>query len=228
MMVKDNSIKILLSYVAGVILLNIILAVYIMIFDGYGYFESAMSNLLFYSLFLILAIWLGFDYIKSQIKDFQKRSKSVLLYIGIGIGTIFGASMLVGLIYTLLDFTDQANNQEVWESIIASGTFGMVSTVVISVLFAPIVEEFVFRYGGFGLIKRFNLPEKVYPIVVIVSTSLMFGLIHILGDNPLQGLFYSALGAVLGFFYYKSNNIFVPIAIHMIWNTIGVLTMVYA
>lgn len=227
-MIKDNSVKILFSYVIGMILMNLVIVAYVFFVGPYTTIVGAVSNLTFYVIFLVLAIYLGYGYLKSQYDDFLKRPKSILFHIGIGIGTIFGASMVVGLIYTLINFTDQAENQGTWETIIASGTFGMISTVVISVFLAPIIEEIVFRYGGFGLIKRFNLPEKIYPFVVIITTSIMFGLIHILGDNPLQGLFYSSLGAVLGYFYYKSNNLIVPIVIHMIWNFIGVLAMVLA
>ena len=104
----------------------------------------------------------------------------------------------------------------------------MISTVGISILLAPIVEEMVFRYAAFNIVKKFNIPKKVYPWVVIITTSLFFGLIHVFGDEPLQILFYAALGVVLGFFYYKSNNIIVPIVIHLIWNTIGIITMIIA
>lgn len=191
-----------------------------------SYTESAGMNLLFYVAMFAVITLLSLTYLKHQFRDFFGQWKKYSLQILIGIGAIFGASIAVSMIFSLIDFTEVAENQQQWLDILASGPFGVFATVTSSVLLAPIVEEIVFRYAGFELVKKFNVNKKVYPYVVIMITSLMFGAIHIFGDNPLQALFYCSLGAVLGFFYYKSDNIIVPISIHLLWNLFGVMTMI--
>lgn len=229
-MAKNNSIKIILTYVIGYFLLNIAVLAYLLTSGKtqLEIFEGALANFLFYLTMGVLTIHLGYSYLKEQLHDAKQRWKTLLFNVLLGFGLIFGTSMLVSIIYTLIDFTQPAQNQSAWEEIISSGTFGVIATVASSVLFAPIVEELVFRYAGFSILRKFNISEKAYPYVAVIVTSFLFGFIHVMGDNLLQILFYSGLGAVLGFTYYRSKNILVPIAVHMIWNLMGVLTMILA
>ncbi len=227
-MVKDNSSKILFSYVIGYFLLNIGAITYILIFNRFGTLENAAINLLFYLFMAVVVLRLSKSYLKSQLANIKRDWKSLLFYIFIGVGMIFAASILVSIIYGLIDFNETSDNQDAWNTLIDSGTFGVVATILSSIVFAPIVEEIVFRYAGFGVLKIAFRDFKYLPLLQIVITSLAFGLVHVLSDNILQILFYSGLGAVLGYIYYKSKNIFVPITIHLLWNLFGVLYMILA
>jgi membrane protease YdiL (CAAX protease family) len=102
--------------------------------------------------------------------------------------------------------------------------WGIIGTIfMFAVFLAPLVEEMVFRMAAFQLF--FHI-EGIKPWKVIMLSSLAFGLIHVIGTFDFVQLpYYAGLGAVLGFFYYRSKNIAVPIVIHMLLNALVTITM---
>lgn len=95
---------------------------------------------------------------------------------------------------------------------------GMATSVVgaLSIgVIGPIVEEYVFRESIIGYMVR----RKVNPWVAIISSSLVFGLIH---GNPAQIPFAIAMGVLLGMLYYKTGNIIICSILHIINNSIAV------
>ena len=91
-------------------------------------------------------------------------------------------------------------------------------------LIAPIMEEIVFRKS----IKKI-IPTKY---LFIIISGLLFGSMHVLGlvENPFDYLYilpYSIPGFVLAYTYEKSNNIFVPIAIHFFHNTVLLIIQIF-
>lgn len=86
---------------------------------------------------------------------------------------------------------------------------------------APIFEELVFRRSLYGFIKKKYL--------FIVLSGFIFGLLHVLGTSltPLEYLYiipYGAMGSCFAYLLTKTKNITLPISIHMIHNTILVVT----
>lgn len=82
---------------------------------------------------------------------------------------------------------------------------------------APIFEEMVFRRSLYGLIK--------FKWLFILVSGLGFGLLHVLGsyNTPLDFLYvipYGSMGCAFAYLLTKTNNITLPIIIHMIHNTI--------
>lgn len=89
---------------------------------------------------------------------------------------------------------------------------------------APILEEMVFRRSLRGFIK--------FKWLFILVSGLGFGLLHVLGSysNPLDFLYvvpYGAMGCAFAYLYSKSDNIVLPIAVHMLHNTILVLVQIF-
>lgn len=226
-MIKDNSLKVVLTYIITYFSLPFIILIYLLVQnkENTNLLENIISNLTFYVVNAVLIIAVTKEFLINQLQKLRENVLKHSLLILIGFGSIFITSMLVGLFLKLIDFNEPANNQEAWNTIMQSGTFGLVSTVVLSVFLAPIVEELVFRYAGFAILRKFKISSKLEPFIIILTTSLAFGLIHVLNDDPLQLLFYAGLGGVLGYFYYRSNNIFVPILIHFMWNLFAIGTM---
>lgn len=97
--------------------------------------------------------------------------------------------------------------------------------VPLSVIWAPIVEECVFR----GTIRRFVSNDKLF----IVISAITFGLIHTIGQEVgiyntlLQSLQYIAMGGVMAYTYTKTNNIFTNMGVHCIQNTFASLMMIF-
>ena len=82
----------------------------------------------------------------------------------------------------------------------------------------PLSEEIIFRHGMLGGMLR----RGVSPWIAILVSSLLFGIIH---WNPIQILFASALGVMLGILYTKSQSIVPSLIYHIINNSIAEAVM---
>lgn len=85
-------------------------------------------------------------------------------------------------------------------------------------LMGPIVEELTFRGAIQGWLHR----HGVRPWVAIVVASVAFGIMHM---NPLQIVFASLLGMVLGYVYWRTGSLWLPCLIHICNNTLASLSV---
>jgi membrane protease YdiL (CAAX protease family) len=85
------------------------------------------------------------------------------------------------------------------------------------VVFAPIFEELIFR----GIMLD-GLLQKYKPAKSIIISSFIFAIIHI---NPKQVVNAFLIGLFLGWSYYKTRNILIPIFIHSVNNLIAFIWM---
>lgn len=85
-------------------------------------------------------------------------------------------------------------------------------------IIAPIVEEFIFREGMIG----YWLRKGKSPLYAIVVSSLIFGAIHM---NPAQMPFAFLSGILLGIIYWKTRNIIFCSILHILNNSVAILTM---
>ena len=77
----------------------------------------------------------------------------------------------------------------------------------VSVLFAPILEELLFRYAGMSPFA--SVKGKIYSLL---ATSLLFGMLHMYSvDNFLRT---AVMGLVFGWIFLKCRNIWCPIIFH--------------
>ena len=85
-----------------------------------------------------------------------------------------------------------------------------------SIIYAPFVEEIVFR----KIIK--NIIDKKY--IFIVLSGLVFGALHISDysniNQILMGIPYIIMGIDFAYIYYKTNNIFTTMTFHLCHNLI--------
>ncbi len=112
-----------------------------------------------------------------------------------------------------------ANEQAVRDSIKLAPLYMLFTCSII----APILEEMVFRRALRGFIK--------FKWVYIVLSGVIFGLLHVTSTQftPLHLLYiipYGSMGCAFAYLYHKTNNITLPIIIHMIHNTILVLAQI--
>lgn len=88
--------------------------------------------------------------------------------------------------------------------------------VLMSCIWPAIWEELLYRYGPIKIAKSFNKPEIIWP--VILMSSAMFGWGHLDGH---QGVFIQGIiGILLSFIYLKTNQIWLCMLIHAIYNTL--------
>ena len=130
--------------------------------------------------------------------------------------TLFGWCLLLAaliftnyLMFIFKGISDSSENQQIIVSVMEVHPFLMALTTVI---LAPLVEEIIFRM---------TLMRKTifHPWVSILLSSLLFGLIHVIAAGDfIFALPYIAMGIPLGYSYYKTQNIWYPIGIHVLQN----------
>lgn len=92
----------------------------------------------------------------------------------------------------------------------ASRAAPFLANFVVVALVAPVVEEYIFRGLGFGLVSAVS-----GPVVAIVVTGLAFGLAHgLVVALPVLALF----GAILAWLRWQSDSLYPPMLLHAIFN----------
>ncbi|HHX78716.1 MAG TPA: CPBP family intramembrane metalloprotease [Acholeplasmataceae bacterium] len=165
----------------------------------------------------ILLIYFCRNIFKIDFAKFKKQKlNTVLLVIG-GFVAIFFANILVNLIYEKLGIDTTSANEQAISQMLANKYYPVILVGI--VLFAPLLEEFIFRKFLFGVIEE-KLNWK--PILAILISSSLFSLVHLLSDGGIEWQFffmYFPMALILSLSYhYSNNNILVPITIHFINN----------
>ena len=88
---------------------------------------------------------------------------------------------------------------------------------VITIAFlAPLLEEVLFRGAIQGYMMRYFKPW-----VAIICSALIFGLIHM---NPVQIVYATLLGVILGWIYYRTGSLLPVILGHVLNNSVATIT----
>lgn len=165
----------------------------------------------------ILLIILFILYRKTLIEDFKKFKNNLFQNMDCGIKCWFiGLIVMVvsNLIINLFIHQASAGNEETVQALIKSSS--ILSIITVGVI-APIIEELTFRKSFRDIFK------KKVPFILI--SSLVFGGLHVvLSLTSAWDLFYlipyCSLGAAFGYMYYKTDNIYTPIVMHMFHNIV--------
>jgi len=97
---------------------------------------------------------------------------------------------------------------------LTSGFDIALATIAVCVV-APLVEEIVFR----GYVYQ-TMRSRVGPLLGMIVSGLLFGFVHLDASNLLP---LAALGAGLAFVFEWSGSLWVPVAIHGLFNLLTVL-----
>ena len=92
----------------------------------------------------------------------------------------------------------------------------LIAVSIVMALIPAIGEEFFFR----GLLLGDLLKGKIHPAIAISVTGLIFAVSHMEFDNTLA---IWALGSFLGYLFYVSGSLWLPIAAHFTNNFLAVL-----
>ncbi len=92
----------------------------------------------------------------------------------------------------------------------------------LAIIWAPIVEEVVFR----GLFRKMIKNNYLF----ILLSGLIFGLLHTMSEGTLTNVFalavpYVTLGVFLAYIYQKTENLSSNIFVHAFHNTLGILVL---
>lgn len=131
-------------------------------------------------------------------------------YYFIGLAIMIGSNIIINFILKL----GNSQNEQAVQSLIKTNPWLM---LLFAGLFAPIIEELVFRKSLKNVLKNKYL--------FIFISGFVFGLLHIIGYNlktPLELLYiipYGALGFMFALMDYKINSTYPSIFMHMFHNT---------
>ena len=164
------------------------------------------------SLFLsaLLMIWhlVTFGYVRFSPRFFTEVSLGVLVRTAV---LIFGSMYVFNV---TLDWLPLPDLMEDTFMDMGNEPLGVLSMALV----APLVEEMMFR----GAIQGYLMRRCSNPWTAIVVSALVFGVIHM---NPVQVVYATLLGLVLGWIYYRTRSLLPVIAGHVLKNSVAVASM---
>lgn len=165
-------------------------------------------------IYLLFVIFIFKDDLKNNIKEFKKNGINLLFsFIPIYLLGLFFMGLSNSILINLTGI-ELSSNEEAIRSLIKTYPIYMAFS---SVIYAPIVEELIFRNSIRKIIKN--------DLIFIFMSGILFGLVHVIGSSEsineiLMGIPYIIMGIDFAYIFYKSKNIFTTISIHSIHNLI--------
>ena len=149
-------------------------------------------------------------------KHFKDRAYTAIMCWAIGF-LIMGISSII-ISYILKEPT--SGNEAIIRAEIKKAPIYMIISCCVT---APLFEELLFRKMPSTILKNKYL--------FIIFSGLIFGLLHVIGtsSSPLEYLYiipYGAMGSSFAYLLYKTDNLTLPILVHMLHNTILVLRQI--
>ncbi|MGL4949190.1 MAG: lysostaphin resistance A-like protein [Anaeroplasmataceae bacterium] len=185
---------------------------------------QALSNFVTYFVLFVLMIVFLRDKLKSDfIKIKSKKLKFVIQVVGLSI-LFYLAVFLIQFVTSR--YVDQSTNQNSIEFLFDNGQAFLM--IIVTVLFAPIVEELFYRKAIFSVFEY----KKAY--IPILISALAFALPHMIStqasvlDWILIAIPYLFSGLAFAIIYEKTDrNIYVTIGIHAFNNIMACIFMFF-
>ena len=209
-------------------------------------YNKYMSDVLAWSNFTIYIIALGtllpfsIKFLIKDLKDFKKNPGINFKWFGFGVLIMYGGIYASAIIVEILSFnleTGDSANQEIIVSLLKSGGINMFLMTIMTVIFAPILEEIVFRKYLFGLFKKNTMKTVILSAIIFAGIHTIPTCIEMIpslftGDAKFTDLYlefiyifqYIGQAFALAFVYHKTKGNIIPcIMIHFLNNFISIL-----
>ena len=175
---------------------------------------SILVVIRFYAVMFILIFILFGDKLITDFKNLIKNFNAYIEYDLPKYGLMILSFLIINLICIIVTKNATSANQEAVESL------PKIIMLILAVLWAPIVEESVFR----ETIRRYINNN----IVFVLLSAFIFGFMHATGEGTLLEIIfttlpYATLGGWLAYIYSKTDNLANNIMIHGIWNLFAVI-----
>ena len=186
----------------------------------FNFFDKIPNIIVYISLFVTILI-INFNYYKKDFKVFIKNINTYLPFILKRYAIMLGIMVLVAIPITYLNSGKVSSNQEILNSMF---TKTPLLTALLSCIYAPFVEESIFRLNISKIINN--------KIIFILFSGILFGALHVIDKytniyDLLYIFSYSTLGICLAKAYKDTNNIFVSMSMHFIQNTLASIVMTF-
>lgn len=184
-----------------------------------GYIGPEWDSFLVYVILFPLIIAIFWKEIRSEWKEFSSILKTKSFYVKLLIWLILDllltGLLLWGISYFGWDILPQ-NNDSVKEQMTVVPTY---LTVIQGCIFAPVIEELVFRYAIIGKTKN-----AVAQVLLFLLSVVMFDCIHIV--RPLEFFYYLIPALFLTSFYMTKKNPFISMSLHSVINIVGYISLI--
>lgn len=202
-------------------------------------FANLWTQILVYGIIFTVLVLILKNAIRRDFARTKNDWKFTLKKVGLGIVYVYVASYACNILLTLLQITQDSENQDAIVGMLtSSNSFAIVLYILVLVILAPIVEELIFRKAMFGYMKKFNL-SKTKKILI---SGIIFGGIHVatailsmiiesasikeIITEVILGIPYCVMGIILSYTYADSDeNMAVPTLIHMFNNALSVISI---
>lgn len=222
---NTRAILLVLNYFVGFLFVYPLLGSYISVQLVPNTTEILFGVRAFIYLFMVaVSVWLGWPILKESFQN-QPQFKRLMVSVTINLVILYFISAIGSTLAAWLSGNiDSANQMQVNQTFINEPLF----TTFITLIYAPIAEEMVFR----GAIFR-HLRASFPFIVSALLSGLMFGMIHVF-DSILIGNFgdlwyllvYALMGVLFCKVYEDNNSITGSILIHAFNNGMAVMAMI--
>ena len=171
------------------------------------------KNIVYFIIDIVYILFLFLIYKKDLKEDFKngnfKVDENIAIYM---IGLII--MVISNSIIMKITNKELSNNEQIVRTMI---DFFPVYMSFSSVIYAPFVEELIFR----KTIRKMIDNKYIY----IITSGVLFGLIHVISSNTdsnelLMGIPYILMGIDFAYIYVRTNNIYTTMIIHALHNLI--------
>lgn len=167
---------------------------------------------------LILAIYLFKNELQNGLKELKSHPKVYFHYLLQKYLIGMGIMIVVSTIALAITNNPVSVNQE------ALNSLPLWYIAPASIIFAPIVEETVFRVCIRNIIKN----DKLY----IIASGLIFGYLHAMHEESIINIIamtmpYATLGGVFAYIYVKTNNPTASMTVHAGHNTLATIVSIF-
>ena len=171
---------------------------------------------------LLILITIIFIYLKTIATDFADFKTNMKYYINKYLKYWFlnlGLMSISNIIIINITNINNSTNQEYVTKLLSK--FPLYA-IIATVLIAPLTEELIFRLNIRKIFKN--------DILFIIISGLLFGALHLTVATSIKELLfiipYSIPGMIFAYTYTKSDNIFVPISLHTLHNTVMIILQI--
>ncbi len=189
-----------------------------------GFLSMTYTDIIYHTIMTLVFLYLGSKLLHESNHHWTIMSVYIPI---IAAMVMLWVSIFYGMALTKLTGQGDPVNQNL---IFEMFKLNRVAIMVQALIFAPIVEEIIFR----GVIYRHFKKAGRYLLPLFIST-LLFALMHslnaIMDGNWIDLLYlplYAFMSLVLTFTYEQTQNLYSSILLHFINNGISILAMLYA
>lgn len=143
--------------------------------------------------------------------------RKYLLILPLAVASMYAGSFISSFLAEIMPSWYSESYEQAEEALYSGSMFVQILSIVI---FAPIVEELIFRGVVYNRIKRMS-----NKIAAAIISAVMFGVYH---GNFVQGVYAFIIGLILVYSYEKYKSIAAPVLFHMSANGFSLLVTTLA